>query len=294
MSVRTEVGVLGLGVMGSAIAQRLLETGHPVRVYDVRAEAVARLVDAGAEAAETPQDLSACAAVVLSLNTAAIIEQAVFGLGGLLAEDVPGGLLVIDMSSIDPGSTRRFAARAEQVGSSWVDAPLSGGAPAAARGEMTLMLGGRDEQVIRATEILRPLAGRISHIGPHGAGQVAKMVNQVLVGCAFGAVAEAAALVRAAGLEPAEVLTALTGGRADSVLLQEFFTKFAALDLTPTGRISNMVKDLDAAREFARSENVPLPLTAAVSELHRWLTVAGHGDSDNAALMLYYVGRVTA
>lgn len=96
----------------------------------------------------------------------------------------------------------------------------------------------------------------------------------MLVGCGFAALAEAAALVRAAGLAPRQVLTALTGGRADSALLQEFFVKFADADLSPTGRISNMVKDLDAARDHARSAGVPMPVTTAVAELHRWLTAA--------------------
>jgi 3-hydroxyisobutyrate dehydrogenase-like beta-hydroxyacid dehydrogenase len=142
--------------------------------------------------------------------------------------------------------------------------------------------------VERALPVLGALATRLTHLGPAGSGQLVKSVNQVLVGCGFAALAEAAALVRAAGLPPQQVLTALTGGRADSVLLQEFFVKFAEVDLTPTGRISNMVKDLEAARDFARSAGVPLPVATAVCELHRWLALVGHGEADNAALMHYY------
>jgi 3-hydroxyisobutyrate dehydrogenase-like beta-hydroxyacid dehydrogenase len=156
------------------------------------------------------------------------------------------------------------------------------------------MLGGTDEDAARATPVLEDLASRITHIGPAGAGQLVKLVNQVLVGCGFAAIAEAAAMVRAADLPPDRVLAALSGGRADSALLQEFFLKFAHLDLTPTGRIINMVKDLETARDYARSANVPLPVTSTVSELHRWLAAAGHGDADNAALMLYYEAESTA
>ncbi len=176
------------------------------------------------------------------------------------------------MIAAPAGSTRRCPA--ERL-------PLS-------RGELTLMLGGTDEDVARATPVLADLASRITHIGPAGAGQLVKLVNQVLVGCGFAAIAEAAAMVRAADLPPDRVLAALSGGRADSALLQEFFLKFAEMDLTPTGRVSNMVKDLETARDYARSANIPLPVTSAVSELHRWLAAAGHGDADNAALMLYY------
>jgi 3-hydroxyisobutyrate dehydrogenase-like beta-hydroxyacid dehydrogenase len=287
MSHQAEVGVIGLGVMGSAIASRLLETGHSVRVHDVRREAMAELAAAGAATATTPREVAIADVVVLSLNTTALVEQVVFGRDGLLSS-ARDGLLIIDMSSIDPGATRDFARRAEQNGAGWVDAPLSGGAPAATRGELTLMLGGTDEHVALATPVLNALASRLTHIGPPGSGQLVKLVNQVLVGCGFAALAEAAALVRAADLPPKQVLAALSGGRADSALVQEFFIKFAEIDLTPSGRVSNMVKDLETARDFARTANVPLPVTTAVSELHRWLIAAGHGDADNAALMLYY------
>jgi 3-hydroxyisobutyrate dehydrogenase-like beta-hydroxyacid dehydrogenase len=287
VSGHPEVGVAGLGVMGSAIARRLLRRERTVRVYDVRRDAVAEFARDGAEPVDSAARLAASTVVILSLNTADIVEQVVFGPGGLLTA-APEGVLVIDMSSIDPGRTRAFAERAAKLGAGWVDAPLSGGAPGAERGELALMLGGEEGDVERALAVLGALSSRLTHIGPPGSGQLVKSVNQVLVGCGFAALAEAAALVRAAGLPPQHVQAALTGGRADSALLQEFFVKFAEVDLTPTGRVSNMVKDLEAARDYARSAGVPLPVTTAVSELHRWLAAAGHGDADNAALMHYY------
>lgn len=287
MSEHPEVGVAGLGVMGSAIAHRLLRCGHAVRVYDVRQDAVAKVAGAGADPVESAATLAASSVVILSLNTADIVEQVAFGPDGVLSA-APEGVLVIDMSSIDPGRTRAFAEQAAKLGAGWVDAPLSGGAPGAERGELTLMLGGEDAHVGRALPVLRALSSRLTHLGPAGSGQLVKSVNQVLVGCGFAALAEAAALIRAAGLPPRQVRTALTGGRADSALFQEFFVKFAEVDLTPTGRVDNMVKDLEAARDYARSTGVPLPVTTAVTELHRWLAAAGHGDADNAALMHYY------
>jgi 2-hydroxy-3-oxopropionate reductase len=282
-----EVGVAGLGVMGSAIARRLLRRGRAVRVYDIRQDVMAELAREGADCVGSADHLAAASVVVLSLNTAEIVEEVVFGPAGVLSAE-PDGVLVIDMSSIDPERTRAFAERAAKLGAGWVDAPLSGGAPGAERGELTLMLGGEEEHVERALPVLGALATRLTHLGPAGSGQLVKSVNQVLVGCGFAALSEAAALVRAAGLPPAKVLTALTGGRADSALLQEFFVKFAEFDLTPTGRISNMVKDLEAARDYARAAGVPLPVATAVSELHRWLAATGRGDADNAALMHYY------
>lgn len=283
----TEVGVVGLGVMGSAITRRLLATGHAVRVHDIREEAVDALVAEGAARAAGAAEVAEAGLVILSLNTPQIVEHAVFGPRGLLA-DRSRGVVVIDMSSTDPGRTREYAARARELGARWVDAPLSGGAPGALNGTLSLMVGGESADVEAALPVLKALATGISHLGPSGSGQLVKLVNQVLVGCTFAALAESAALVRAAGLQPEDVLGALVGGRADSAVLREFFTKFAELDLTPTGRLRNMVKDLESARDYARSVDIPLPITSAVSELHRWAVAAGHGDADNAALMHYY------
>ena len=288
------VGVVGLGVMGSALSRRLLDRLGAVHATDVRPAAREELAAQGATTHEDAFGVAGASDVVLlSLNTATTVEQAVFGPGGVAA-GARRGLLIVDMSSIDPGSTQAFARRAEERGLGWVDAPLSGGEPGALAGTLTLMVGGRAAEVARARTVLEHLATKVTHLGDHGAGQLVKLLNQIAVGCQFTALAECAALTRAAGLDPAVVSTALQGGRADSALLREFFVKFATLDLTPTGRVHNMVKDLDTAREFARSAGVPTPATTTASELHRWLQAHGHGDADNAALMHYYVNGSAA
>lgn len=192
--------------------------------------------------------MAACDVVVLSLNTADLVERVVFGTDGVLTEDAPD-LLIVDMSSIDPGRTRALAERSSDRGARWVDAPLSVGAPAVADGRLTLMVGRAEADVAGARVVLDDLAARVTHLGPAGSGQLVKLLNQVLVGCGFGAIAEAASVVRSAGLDPAEVVGALTGGRGDSLLLQESVLKCATVDLTPSGRISNMVKDLETARD---------------------------------------------
>ena len=285
------VGLVGLGVMGTAILARLLETGHQVAAYDVNPDAVARAVEAGATAAATPMDAAAGGVVILSLPNAAIVESAAFGGGG--AATGPVDTLVIDMSSIDPNATARLAARAAESGHAWVDAPLSGGAPAALAGTLTLMLGGEDADVARARDVLAPLASRITHCGPSGAGQTVKLLNQIIVGVHMNALAEVAGLVRARGLDPEVVRGALSGGRADSPLLQEFFVKFATADPTVTGRIGNMIKDLDGATEAARGAGVPVPLTAASAEVHRWLRSRGLDAADSAALLAFYDASVS-
>jgi len=242
-------------------------------------------VGLGALAASTPLEAAAAGVVILSLPNAPIVEAAAFGADGA-ATGTP--TLVIDLSSIDPGATAGFARRAEASGHAWVDAPLSGGAPAALAGRLTLMLGGSDADVARARAVLGALASRMTHCGPSGAGQTVKLLDQVVVGTAMTAMAEVAALVRANGLDPEVVREALSGGRADSPLLQGFFVKFATADPAVTGRIGNMIKDLDGATQAGRGVGVPLPLTTAAAEVHRWLRSRGLDAADSAALLAYY------
>jgi 2-hydroxy-3-oxopropionate reductase len=283
------VGVVGLGVMGHAIASRLQRQLGGLAVNDLRPEAANDLVGAGALWCHTPADVAArCNTVVLSLNTGPIVEQVVFGESGVLAGWSGGSGLIIDMSSIAPDHTRDFAGRVLELGHRWVDAPLSGGAPGALAGQLSLMVGGDDPAVARAKTVLDHLASRVTHVGGSGAGQTVKLINQVLVGIGFSALAEIAAMTRAAHLEPRAVLSALTGGRADSALFQEFFMKFATTDLSPTGNVANMVKDLGTATAAALSEQLSLPVTELVLAQNRELVAQGHGAGDNVNLMRLY------
>jgi 2-hydroxy-3-oxopropionate reductase len=284
------VGVVGLGVMGHAIATRLQQELGDLAVSDLRRDAADDLVEVGATFYDTAAAIAAHGdAVVLSLNTASIVEQVVFGDQGVLAGWGAGtDGLIIDMSSIAPDRTRGFAERVAERGFRWVDAPLSGGAPGALAGRLSLMVGGDDVAVDRAKAVLDHLATRVTHVGASGAGQFVKLINQVLVGIGFSALAEIAAMTRAADLDPQAVLSALTGGRADSALFQEFFLKFAAADLSPTGNIANMVKDLGTATAAAHAEHLPLPLAELVLSQNQELVAQGHGQGDNVNLMRLY------
>lgn len=284
------VALIGAGAMGGAIGARLAQSGTSLRVYDRDPEKVAALVAVGATAAVSAADAARSAeAVILSLNSAAIVSIAVFGAGGV-AEGSDPGTLIIDMSSIDPAATRQLAEDAAGHGLRWVDSPLSGGAPKAAVGQLTLMQGGNEADVAQAQSVLRNVASNQTRMGAAGAGQATKLINQVLCGLGFMAVAEATALAQAAGVDASLVPAALRGGRADSAILQEYMPRFASRDYRRTGRIDNMVKDLDGARELARQTGVSMPLTALCGEIHRMLTAAGLGGEDQAALMEFFKG----
>jgi 2-hydroxy-3-oxopropionate reductase len=282
------IALIGAGAMGGAIGARLVATGTSLVVFDLDPGKLAPLVAAGATAATSAADAAKGArAVILSLNAPHIVRAAVFG-PGAVAEGATPGALIIDMSSIDPEATKALAAEAAAQGLSWVDSPLSGGIPKAATGELTLMQGGDPDAVVAAQAILARVASNQTRMGGPGAGQTTKLINQVLCGLGFLAVAEATALAEAAGVDVAMIPKALAGGRADSAILQEYMPRFAARDYRRTGRIDNMVKDLNGAADLARSSNTPMPLTALCAEIHRMLTAAGLGGEDQAALMEFF------
>ncbi len=284
------VALIGAGAMGGAIGARISASGHQLQVFDLDADKVAALVALGAKAATSAAQAAAASDyVVISLNAPHIIERAVFGPGGVV-EDARAGSLIIDMSSIDPDATKALAARAAEKGLRWVDSPLSGGAPKALTGELTLMAGGDAQDVADAHVLLRDLSSNYTHMGPVGAGQTTKLINQVLCGLGFMAVAEATQLALDAGVDVAKIPQALRGGRADSAILQEYMPRFATRDYRRTGRIENMVKDLNAAQDLARRTHTSMPLTALCAEIHRMLTAAGLGGEDQAALMEYFTG----
>jgi 2-hydroxy-3-oxopropionate reductase len=284
------VALIGAGAMGGAIGARLVETGTALRVFDLDAEKVDALVAKGAIAARSAAEAAAGAEVVItSLNSSKIVEIAAFGPHGI-AEGAAPGTLIIDMSSIAPDATRALAAKAAEAGLGWVDSPLSGGAPKAAIGELTLMMGGSEEDVKRAKHALRNVAANMTHMGGPGAGQTTKLINQVLCGLGFLAVAEATQLALDGGVDAEKIPQALKGGRADSALLQEYMPRMATKDYRRTGRIDNMVKDLNMVNDLARQTGTAMPMTAMCAEIHRMLTAAGLGGEDQAAVMEYFKG----
>ncbi|MFT7370518.1 MAG: 2-hydroxy-3-oxopropionate reductase [Alteromonas macleodii] len=288
--MKLKVALIGAGAMGGAIGTRLAQTGNQVTVFDLNADKVSELVEHGAIAA--PSAAAAAAAsdyVITSLNAPHIIDIAIFGEGGA-AEGAKPGTLIIDMSSIDPEATKVLAAKAVEKNLRWVDSPLSGGAPKALSGNLTLMAGGTAKDVKEAHDVLQYIASNYTHMGPVGAGQTTKLINQVLCGLNFLAVAEATQLALDAGVDAAKIPIALAGGRADSAILQEYMPRYVAKDYRRTGRIDNMVKDLNGAQDLARRTNTPMPMTAICAEVHRMLTAAGLGGEDQAALMEYFKG----
>lgn len=279
------VALIGAGAMGGAIGKRFVGTGVVLNVFDLDKTRIDELVAKGAiEAASSAEAAAKSDYIVLSLNSARIIRAAVFGDGGIV-EGARPGTLIIDMSSIDPAATRELAADAEKSQLRWVDSPLSGGPPKVQSGELTLMVGGSGKDFAESYQLLQHVATNITHMGPVGTGQTTKLINQMLCGLGFLAMAEVTQLALNTGIDATKIPAALKGGRADSSILQEYMPRFVARDYQCTGRIGNMVKDLDAIMDLARSTQTPVPLTSLCNEIHRLSAAQGFGREDQATLM---------
>lgn len=286
------VGCIGAGVLGGAIMRRLAARGFRPAIWNRDRAKLAPVLQGGAVEAATPAELTRSSAFVITcLSDGAAIEQVVFGTDGVAVSGAADKIL-IDMSTCASAHTREMAGRlAQACGMRWLDAPISGGAPAALEGRMAVMVGGDPDAFERARPIWDALAGRATLMGPSGAGQATKMINQVLVASGVAVLAEACALAERAGIDAAKIPQALAGGRADSKQLQEMFPKMVASEFSITGRAALMLKDLELIHDLARSVHAPIPLTAHVTELFRKQVADGLGDRDNTELVNAFRAR---
>jgi 3-hydroxyisobutyrate dehydrogenase-like beta-hydroxyacid dehydrogenase len=279
------IGFVGLGTMGGGMARNLLAKGHALTVWNRSAERTAALVAAGANAAARPAELaSRCDLVMVCVSDTPDVEQVAQGPEGILAGLSPGSL-VIDHSSISPAVTRRLAAAASAKGAGWLDAPVSGGSEGAARGTLSIMVGGDPGQLERARPYLAAYGTTITHVGPSGAGQLAKIVNQILVVVTQQGVGEALLLAQAGGLDLGTTIDAVKGGAAGSWMLANRGPQMARRDWRPGFTIDLQQKDLRLALEAADELGVPLPATALVFQLYRALQQRGLGNEGNHALV---------
>ncbi len=279
-----KIAVLGTGLMGAPMAARLIAAGHAVAVWNRTRAKTAPLAARGARVADTPAEAVAGAeAVIAMLENGPVVERVLFELGA--AEALAPDTLVIDMSSIPPATARDHAARIEALGARHLDAPVSGGTVGAEAGTLTIMAGGAKEDFARAAPVFAPL-GRATHVGPHGAGQLAKLANQIIVGVTIGAVAEALLLAAAGGADPAAVREALRGGFADSRILELHGQRMIERTFLPGGRSAIQLKDLETIVAAAKDAGLALPFSETARALFESLVAGGGGDYDHSALLL--------
>lgn len=278
------IGFIGLGVMGRPMAGHLIDAGHMVHLNRIK-EISRFLVDNGGIAVESPADVARRSdLIVLMLPDTPDVETVLFGDGGVVQGLQPGSLIV-DMSSISPVDTRRFAEKIADAGGAFIDAPVSGGEAGARNAALSIMVGGSDADVARARPVLETLGQRISHVGPVGDGQTAKVANQIIVGLTIQAVAEALTFAREAGADPEKVRQALLGGFADSTILKVHGERMIGRSFDPGFRIRLHSKDIGLATGAARSLGLALTNTAGVEQLMHAAIGAGDGELDHSALV---------
>jgi 3-hydroxyisobutyrate dehydrogenase len=283
-SVSERVGFVGLGTMGSFMAANLLSSGFPLSVWNRTPSRTDDVVAHGAQKASSPVDLArSCGIVVACLTDSPQVEEVLFGADGL-AEGFASGSLFIDCSTLSPLKAQEFAKRLATQGVSMLDAPVSGGSEGAKNATLTIMVGGDDADVERASGVLGAMGRSINHLGPVGSGQWAKTINQVILCGVYLGVAEGVTLGLKAGLDVERVLSALKGGAAGSWVLENRSGRMIDDDYPLGFKISLHRKDLAIGLELAESVGAVLPVTSMAATFEDELIAEGHGDDDNSAL----------
>lgn len=279
------IGFVGTGIMGGHMARRLAEAGFRVTAWNRTADKAAALAAAGVALAHSPAGAASEADVVICmLSSGPVCDEVLLAAGGVLEAMRPGATLVV-MSSIPVETARSQAGQAAERGVRYIDAPVSGGETGARDGSLAIMAGGAAQEVAALADVFAPL-GRLTHIGPAGTGQLAKLANQLIVASNICAVAEALVLAERGGADPAKVREALLGGFADSTVLRQHGQRMVDGNFTPGGPAKYQLKDTGTALALAGSLKLQLPIAATVDALFRRLVEEGGGDLDHSAVFL--------
>ena len=278
------IAFIGLGIMGRPMALNLLRAGHSLFVHARRAQSMTPLVGAGGIGCANPAEAARQAEVIFTMvSDTPDVEQVILGPDGVSAGARPE-TLVIDMSTISPAATRRLATQLANVGVDMLDAPVSGGEAGAIAGTLSIMVGGRAEAFARALPLFEVLGRNIVHIGDHGAGQVAKACNQVVIAQTLLGVGEAFLLARATGVDPAKVREALLGGFAGSRVLEVHGQRLLDGNYAPGFKARLHQKDMRIVLEAAAELGIALPGAGQFAQLLNALMGRGLGELDSSAV----------
>lgn len=284
MSTPSTVGFVGTGIMGFHMARRLAQRGHRVRAWNRTPEKAERLATFGVHVDARAEDTAREADVVICMLSAGpVCDDVLLGRGKVLASMRPGSTLIV-MSSIPVDTARRQGEAAAARGIHYLDAPVSGGEAGAEAGKLAIMAGGDDDVFERSRPLLEVM-GRPTRVGPIGAGQLAKLVNQMMVASTIATVAEALLFAERGGADPAKVREALLGGFADSTVLRQHGQRMIEGNFKPGGPAKYQVKDTSTALELSRSLGLELPVLGVVDGLFADLVSHGDGDLDHSAII---------
>ena len=279
-----KIAFIGLGTMGIGMSLNLLKAGHDVIVHNRTRQKEEEVAKEGAQRAESPKEAAEGAEIIVTMvSDTPDVEEVVLGANGVI-HGAPQGAIVIDMSTISPAATRQMAEELGKKGINMLDAPVSGGPEGAQNGTLAIMVGGDAADFEKALPILEIMGKTVTHVGPIGAGQITKAINQIIISGTYLTVAEGLTLGMKAGLDMPKVIDAISGGAASSWVLHNRGINVVN-NTYPLGfRVRLHHKDLRIALDTARELDVTLPATALVAQIENGLIARGHGDDDVSAI----------
>jgi 2-hydroxy-3-oxopropionate reductase len=283
-----QIGFIGLGIMGKPMSKNLLKAGYKLQVFDLNQQAVAEVVAAGANAGSSSKDVAAASDIVITMvPNSPQVKEVVCNKDGILAGAKPG-MILIDMSSINPIASREIGVEVEKHGCFMIDAPVSGGEPKAIDGTLSIMCGGKREIFDQVKDILSAMGKSITWCGELGAGNTTKLANQIIVAVNIAALSEALMLGKKAGVDPETIFQAIRGGLAGSTVMENKAPMMLAGNFKPGFKIALHIKDLNNVLEAGHKVGAPLPLTSTVMEMMQWLRSEGKDVLDHSAIVQYY------
>jgi len=277
-----KIGFIGIGLMGFPMAKNILKAGYYLKVFNRSQNKAEALKEFGAQVTASINDAVKDSDVVITMLTDDTAINDVMNSSNFL-ENLKSGATVIDMSSVKPTTATKHGENLNSKNINYLDAPVSGGTIGAEEASLAIMVGGKQNIFDESFDILKTM-GNPTLVGPVGSGQVSKLANQIIVGLTIGAVAEAITLCEKAGANPKKMIKALSGGWADSKILQTHGKRMIDKDFTPKGRTSVHLKDMSNILECANSFNTHLPISNLVKEMYKTLVENGHGETDHSSL----------
>lgn len=276
------IGFIGIGLMGFPMAKNLLKSGYNLKAYNRSQDKADRLKEFGAEISLSVKDVVTNADIVITMLTDDAAVEKVMSSDEFIS-NIKEGATVIDMSSVNPVLTIKYSKKLKEKKIDYLDAPVSGGTIGAEEATLAIMVGGDEETFKNCYELLKKM-GNPTLVGPVSSGQISKLANQIIVGVTIGAVAEAITLCEKSGTNPNKMIEALSGGWADSKILQTHGKRMIDKDFTPKGKTTTQLKDMTNIVNAGKAVETHLPISSLIKEMYKDLVADGHGNTDHSSL----------
>ena len=276
------IGFIGIGLMGFPMAKNLLKSGYNIKAYNRSQDKADRLKEFGAEISTSIKDVVTNSDVVIAMLTDDAAVEKVMGSDEFIS-NIKESATVIDMSSVNPVITKKYAEILKEKNINYLDAPVSGGTIGAEEASLAIMVGG-DEKIFKDCYDLLKILGNPTLVGPVTSGQISKLANQIIVGVTIGAVAEAVTLCEKSGTDPSKMIEALSGGWADSKILQTHGKRMIVKDFSPKGKTTTQLKDMTNIINAGKAVETHLPISSLIKEMYKDLVTDGHGNTDHSSL----------